>query len=58
MTGAIGMGKSSVVKSAILYISGRKYFTGGIMYINFKHHKSFHTLEKQIKHIIQTSLNL
>ena len=39
-------------------MNDRKFFTGGIIYLNLKHHKSFHTFEKQLKQVIQKSLNL
>ena len=39
-------------------MNDRKFFTGGIIYLNLKHHKSFHSFEKQLKHVIQKSLNL
>ena len=45
LVGVNGIGKSSILKFALHYMSDRKFFTGGIIYINLKHHKSFHTLE-------------
>ena len=45
LVGVNGIGKSCILKFALHYMSDRKFFTGGIIYINLKHHKSFHTLE-------------
>ena len=58
LVGVSGIGKSSVLKFALHYMNDRKFFTGGIIYINLKHHKSFGTLEKQLKSIILKALNL
>ena len=49
LVGVHGIGKSSVLKCGVHYMFERKYFNGGMIYINLKHHKSFHTLEKQLK---------
>ena len=41
LLGLHGVGKSAVARNAVHYMLERKYFTGGVIFVNLKGVKSF-----------------
>ena len=51
LLGLAGIGKSTVAKEAVHYMSDRKYFTGGVLFFNMKNF-SYDSFFIQLKRII------
>ena len=58
LLGLNGIGKSSVAKEAIHFMCVRKYFTGGVVFINLKQVTSFRIFIGKVKRILMKSLDL
>ena len=56
--GLSGIGKSSLVKNTLHFVSDRKYFTGGILYVQSEGVRKCYILLKLIMKSIAISLDL
>ena len=58
LLGLHGVGKSTLAKNAIQYMLERKYFTGGVIFVNLKGVSKFSQMMVRIKKIIDKYLDL
>lgn len=58
LLGLHGVGKSALAKNAIHYMLERKYFTGGVMFVNLKGVSKFSQLTVKLKKTITKHLDL
>ena len=58
LLGLHGVGKSALAKNAIHYMLERKYFTGGVMFVNLKGVSKFSQLTVRLKKTIIKHLDL
>ena len=56
LLGLTGIGKSTIAKEAVHYMSARRYFTGGIIYISMKGISSFNQGLGKFKRILVNHL--
>ena len=57
LLGLAGIGKSTVAKEAIHYMSVRKYFTGGVVFINLKNVSSYSLFTTKFRRILAKDIN-
>lgn len=58
MLGLHGVGKSALARNAVYYMLERKYFTGGIIFVNLKCVTSFRQLTMKLKKVIIKNFDL
>ena len=58
LLGLYGIGKSTVVTNAVHYMVQRKYFSGGIIYINMKQVRSMRIFMQYLKSILLLKMDL
>ena len=58
LLGLNGIGKSTVAKEAVHFMCVRKYFTGGVIFINLKQVTSFRIFIAKLKRIMMKNLDL
>ena len=58
LLGLNGIGKSTVARDAVHFMLERKYFTGGVIFINLKQVQSFRLFINKVKRILLKNLDL
>ena len=58
LLGHPGVGKSTVANYAMHYVLERRYFSGGVILVNLQQVRHFNTIERKMKKVIISSLNL
>ena len=56
--GLYGIGKSTLVRNLLNFVADRKYFTGGIVYVQIKDMRNIITVLKLIKRAIVAAFKL
>ena len=52
LLGLPGIGKSSIVRNALHFITERKFFTGGVILVQLKNVQDIYTFNKRLQRLI------